>query len=197
MEKPKKNSGPAGSAGIGSSTETNRENLLSQRTKSDKTTKKLAAGSLIAAMYVASTFLTNLFGLASGAVQIRVSEALCILPCFTSSAVPGLFIGCLLANLVTGALLPDIIFGSLATLIGAVGTLLLRKNRCLAVLPPILANTVIVPLVLEYSYKLEDSLPFLFMTVGIGEVISAGILGQFLYSLIDRNTALKNLLAGL
>lgn len=157
-------------------------------------TKKLAVGGIIAALYIALTFVSNLFGLASGVIQVRISEALCILPCFTPVAVPALLTGCVISNLITGGLLPDIVFGSLATLIGAVGTRLLRKNRWLAVLPPIISNTVIVPLILAYAYKLEDSLPYIALTVGIGEIISCGVLGEFLYSCINRRDDLRNLI---
>ena len=87
---------------------------------------RLAQAAMIAALYIVLTFIANLLGIASGAVQIRFSEALTILPYFTVSAVPGLTVGCLLANILTGCALPDIIFGTLATLLGAVFT---RENQ--------------------------------------------------------------------
>ena len=92
-----------------------------------------------------------------------------------------------------GCVVWDVIFGSLATLLGAVGTRLLRKNRWLACLPPILANTVIVPFVLVYAYGVPEGIPYLMLTVGVGEVISCGILGQLVYSALDkhRNTLFK------
>ena len=74
----------------------------------------LTQGALIAALYTALTYLINYFGLANGAIQVRISEALTILPVFTPAAIPGLFIGCLLSNLLTGAAIWDIVFGSLA-----------------------------------------------------------------------------------
>ena len=80
----------------------------------------LTQGALIAALYTALTYLINYFGLANGAIQVRISEALTILPVFTPAAIPGLFIGCLLSNLLTGAAIWDIVFGSLASLLGAV-----------------------------------------------------------------------------
>ena len=70
---------------------------------------------MIAALYVVLTYITNLLGLASGTIQVRFSEALCILPVFTPAAIPGLFIGCLISNLITGGIIWDIIFGSIAT----------------------------------------------------------------------------------
>ncbi len=83
--------------------------------KEHQKTLYLVQGALIAALYVVLTLVAAGFDLASGAIQVRISEALCILPFFTPAAVPGLFVGCLAANLVTGSALPDIIFGSLAT----------------------------------------------------------------------------------
>ena len=110
----------------------------------------LTQAAMIAALYVVLTLAINAFGLASGAIQVRVSEALTILPYFTPAAIPGLFIGCLLSNTITGCALFDIIFGSIATLLGAVGTYLLRRHKWLAPVSPIIANTIIVPFVLSY-----------------------------------------------
>ncbi len=142
----------------------------------------LTQGAMIAALYVVLTFIANLAGLASGVIQVRLSEALTILPVFTAAAVPGLAIGCVLANLLTGCAIWDVVFGSLATLIGAVGTRLLRKKSpVLAVLPPILSNIIIVPLVLQRVYGVEDAYWYLAMTVGAGEIISCGVLGLLLY----------------
>jgi len=117
--------------------------------------------------------------LASSAIQIRFSEALTVLPYFTPAAIPGLFAGCLLSNILTGCALPDIIFGSLATLIGAMFTRKIRKYKWLAPVPPILANAVIVPFVLLYAYGIRP-LWLSFVTVTIGEMISCGVLGMIL-----------------
>ena len=120
-------------------------------------------------------------------VQIRIAEALTILPLFTPAAIPGLFIGCLIANLMGGAIVLDVVCGSLATLIGALGTWALRKrSKFLGVVPPILANILIVPFVLRYGYGLPFPIPFLALTVGIGEVISCGVLGLLLYTTLNR-----------
>lgn len=132
---------------------------------------------MIAAVYVVLTYLMNALGLASGAIQVRISEALCILPVFTPAAVPGLFVGCLLSNALTGCVIWDVVFGSLATLIGALGTYLLRKTKFVCTLPPVIANTLIVPWVLKLCYGLSDAVWYLMLTVGIGEVISVCILG--------------------
>ncbi|MBR4992089.1 MAG: QueT transporter family protein [Clostridia bacterium] len=150
-------------------------------------TKHLTQGAVIAALYVVLTLLAKLLGLDSGQIQLRFSEALCILPVFLPAAVPGLTIGCLLSNLLCGNIFWDVLFGTLATLIGAIGTRLLRKNRWLCCLPPILANTIIVPFVLVYGYGLPGALPFFMLTVGIGEVLSCGLLGQLFYRLVDKH----------
>lgn len=148
---------------------------------------------MIAALYVVLTYITNLFGLASGTIQVRFSEALCILPFFTPAAIPGLWIGCLLANTLTGAMIYDIVFGSLATLLGALGTYALRKHKVLCTLPPVIANMIIVPFVLRYGYGLKTifygtdwSIPFNALTVGIGEVISVCILGSLLLRVLNK-----------
>lgn len=133
------------------------------------------------------TYIVNLLGLANGVIQVRLSEALTILPVFTPAAIPGLVVGCVISNILTGAVIWDVIFGSLATLIGAVGTYLLRKrHRILYPLPPIIANTVIVPLVLTYAYGVPDALWFSALTVCAGEVISCGVLGLLLYHGLDN-----------
>ncbi len=147
---------------------------------------QITLGAVVGALYVILTLIANAFGLANGVIQIRLSEALTILPCFSPYAIYGLFVGCIISNTLTGAVFLDIIFGSIATLIGAFGTYYLRKNKYLAVLPPILSNTVIIPLVLSYVYKFEGSLPYFMLTVGIGEIISCGVLGIILYNFIKK-----------
>ncbi len=152
-------------------------------------TTHLTQGAAIAALYVALTFLAHLLGLSSGAIQIRFSESLTILPYFTPVAVPGLFAGCLLANLLTGAAPLDILFGSLATLLGAWGTHMLcrnKKRRLLAPLPPILANTLIIPLLLIHVYGLEPAYIPLAISVAIGEALSCGLLGLGLLSALEK-----------
>lgn len=148
---------------------------------------------MIAALYIVLTFIANAFGLANHAVQVRFSEALTILPYFTPAAIPGLYIGCLLSNILTGCAIPDIVFGSLATLLGALGTYALRRWKWCAPLPPILANTFIVPLVLIYGYGLivdgfsiRQCYVYYCLTVGAGEVISCGILGMILLITLQK-----------
>ncbi len=146
----------------------------------------LTQAAVIAALYVVLTYIANLFGLASGVIQIRLSEMLCILPVFTPAAIPGLFIGCLLSNILTGCVIWDILFGSLATLAGAIGTYLLRNHKFVFTLPPVAANMIVVPLVLQYAYGVPDAVWYLAVTVGAGEVISVCILGMLLYKVLYR-----------
>ncbi len=148
----------------------------------------IVQGAAIAALYVVLTLLSNIFGLASGVVQVRISEALTVLPFFTPVAIPGLFVGCIISNLLAGSAVWDVVFGSIATLIGAAGTYLLRKKtKWLAPLPPIAANTLIVPFILAFAYGAEESIPFLMLTVGAGEIISCGVLGLILLKALEKH----------
>ena len=146
----------------------------------------MTQAAMIAAIYVVLTIFISAFNLASGAIQIRISEALTILPAFTPAAIPGLFIGCLISNLITGAMLPDIIFGSLATLLGALGTYFLRKYKWAIPIPPILANVLIIPWILSYVYGFPGSISYFMLTVGVGEIISCGVLGMILYGTLAK-----------
>ncbi len=145
----------------------------------------LTRAAIIGAMYIALTYVSNMFGLASGVIQLRLSEALLILPVFFAEAVPGLYVGCLLSNILTGCAPWDIVFGSLATLIGAFFAYMLRnlpkKLIFIATIPNIISNTVIVPLVLAYAYGVGESIMLIAFTVAIGEILSCGVLGTVLY----------------
>ena len=145
-------------------------------------TLHLAQAAMIAAIYVVLTGIAAGFDLANGAIQVRFSEALTILPFFTPAAVPGLAVGCLLSNILFSGNIFDIIFGTLATLIGAVGTRMLRGNRWLCSIPPIVSNALIIPPVLTYAYHIPGGIPFQMLTVGAGEVICCLIFGQILIS---------------
>lgn len=149
--------------------------------------RNLAIAALVAALYVVLTLASAAFGLSSGVIQLRLSEALTVLPAFTPAAVPGLFVGCLFANLFTGSLPWDVVLGALATLLGAVGTYLLRRRPSLWVLPPILANALVIPFVLQWVYGAPESYPFLLVTVTAGEVLSAGIGGSLLGRVVRRS----------
>ena len=155
--------------------------------KKNKNVTLITQAAMIAALYVVLTLIAAAFGLDHYAVQVRFSEALTILPFFTPAAIPGLYVGCLLSNIVTGCIIWDILLGPVATLLGALGTWLLRKrSRWLAPLPPIAANTLIVPLILAYAYQFEGSLPYFMLTVGLGEIISCGVLGMLLMFTLNK-----------
>lgn len=167
----------------------------------NKKTLFITQAAMIAAIYVVLTYFINAFNLASGNIQVRISEALTILPAFTPAAVPGLFVGCLISNFVTGCHPLDIIFGSLATLLGALTTYFLSfgfwkfkaenkakytTKKFLSPVGPIVANTIIVPFVLYFVYQIPGSIPFFMLTVGIGEILSCGILGLLLFSILEK-----------
>lgn len=144
----------------------------------------LTQAAVIAAIYVV---LCVVFApISYGEIQVRIAEALVILPYFTPAAIPGLFIGCFIANLLGGSILLDMVCGSIATLLGALGTYYLRKSRILAVIPPVVTNTLIVPFVLRYGYGVNLPIPFMMLTVGIGEVIAAAVLGSILLNVLER-----------
>jgi len=152
-----------------------------------KAIQNLTIGALTAALYVVFTFISSLFGLSSGVIQVRFSEALCILPIFFPASIPGLVIGCFLSNLLTGAVIFDVLFGTVATLIGAIGTYLLRKTKVLGFLSPVVANALIVPWVLKCAYGFTEAVPYLMLTVGLGELVSVCALGAILHSFIKKH----------
>ncbi len=155
--------------------------------KNQQKVRFITLAAIIAALYVVLTLVSAVFGLSSGAIQVRISEALCVLTFFTPAAVPGLTIGCLVANLITGANLLDVVFGTLATFIGALGGYYLRNNKWLITIPTVVANTIIVPLVIVYGFGVTDmTLPFIAFTVCLGELISATLLGSGLLSILKK-----------
>lgn len=150
----------------------------------EKNSQYLVHGAMIAAIY---TVLTICFlPISFGPIQFRISEALCVLPYFTPAAIPGLFVGCLISNILGGSVPMDVVFGSLATLIGAAGSRYLRKHKWCVCLPPILANTLIIPWVLKIAYGAEEIVPFMMATVGIGEILAVGVLGNALLVTLER-----------
>ena len=198
---------------------------MTKENMNNSRTKYLTEGAAIGALYVVLTLIANMVGLSSGLIQIRFSEALTVLPYFTPAAVPGLFVGCLVANLITGAQPLDVILGAVATLIGAYGTYVISGRRggksegrrafdkcdashdssseCLgasgdsrfkkskfrkylACVPPIISNTLIIPFILVYVYGLKDSLLLCMGFVGIGEIISCGVLGIILLRVLEK-----------
>ncbi|MBQ4150644.1 MAG: QueT transporter family protein [Clostridia bacterium] len=152
----------------------------------NKRIKFICHAALIAAIYVLLTYVAKLFGLDSGVIQVRFSEALCILPYFTAAAVPGVTVGCLLANIFTGCAMWDIVFGTLATLIGATIARKLRKFKWLVPLPSVISNMAIIPLILMWVYGAKEAYPFLLLTVGIGEIISIYGIGMILLFALEK-----------
>ena len=150
-------------------------------------TKKLTRAAAIAGLYIILTLVANMMGLANGAIQVRLSEALTLLPIIFPESIWGLFIGCFISNILTGCVVWDIIFGSVATLIGAYGVYKLRNRRFLASLCPVIANAVIVPFVLKYAYGLGDAWWYLCLTVGAGEVIACCILAPIVTKAIEKH----------
>ena len=151
--------------------------------------KKIVTAAVIAALYVVLTYLSSLVGLSSGVIQLRISEMLYTLCLYSPVGIIGVSLGCLLANFLTGAVIWDVIFGTVATLIGAIGTWFLRKYKFPALLCPVLSNTVIIPFVLRYAYGAEDAMWFMFLTVFLGEFISCVVFGWILSTFTDNHAA--------
>jgi len=150
----------------------------------NKKTLFITEAAVIAALY---TVLVLIFApISYGPIQVRIAEALTILPYFTSAAIPGVTIGCFLSAILSGSDVLDMIFGSLATLIAAIISYRLRRYKFLVPIPPIVANAIIVPWVLRYAYNIPDAIPFMMLTVGFGEFIAAGILGMLLLLALDK-----------
>ena len=152
----------------------------------------ITQSAVIAALYVVFTLISATFNLASMEIQAWLSEMLCILPVFTPAAIPGLTVGCIISNLIFWVGPLDLIFGPLATLIGAIGTYLLRniamkgKLGFVAAIPPVLSNAIIIPFVLAYSIDAKLSIPMLMLTVGLGELIACGVIGTVLFYVLKR-----------
>ncbi len=150
----------------------------------------LTRGALIASMYVALTYLSFVLGLSGGVIQFRLSEALCVLPLFMPEAVLGLFVGCLISNLATGAVIWDIIFGSLATLLSAMLTRLFKylpkKLRLLSPLPTVLINALVIPPVLIFAYGATEAYFLIFLSVLVGEAVCAQLGGAAVYSALKK-----------
>lgn len=156
--------------------------------KSKNHTRRLCETALIAAIYVILTFVSAAFGLSSGAIQLRLSEALCVLAIFTPAAVPGVALGCFTANLLTGCALWDIVFGTLASLVGMLGCRAMKKFPYLAPAPYALANMIVIPFVVKLVYGAPDALYFIFLTIGIGEIISVFAVGIPLYLVLKKHS---------
>ena len=151
---------------------------------STNSTNTLTRGAIIAALYAAITLL--LAPISYGEVQVRLSEALTLLPILLPEAVPALAIGCLLANILGGATIFDIVFGTLATLLAALCTRLLRKNQLAASAMPVLFNGVIVGAVVHYCYAPVVPLVLCMVFVAVGEAISCMLVGPIVLRAVGR-----------
>ena len=162
-----------------------------------KNTRFITQAALIGALYTAVNLvmvLTPLGQLAFGPIQLRVSEALTVLPLLTPAAIPGLFVGCVLSNLLgmafgLGGGVWDVVFGSIATLLAAIVTYRMRNYKWLAMLAPVVFNALIVGVVLYYTFMNTESAASLWMmmaTVGAGQAIVCYALGMPLYMLLSK-----------
>ena len=147
-------------------------------------TRRLARGAVIAALYTALTLL--LAPISYGQLQVRLSEALTLLPILLPEAVPALAIGCLLSNILGGCTIFDIVFGTLATLLAALCTRRLRGKFWFAAAMPVVFNGVIVGAVVHYCYSPAFPLPLCMLTVAIGEAIACMIVGPLLIGALRR-----------
>lgn len=167
----------------------------------NKLTRRMVEGAMIAALYVALTYFSRLLGLADGAVQFRLSELLTVLPAFTPAAIPGLTLGCLIANLGSPYGIADIISGTLATFLAAVCTRALRRMKwreipVLAPFPPVIFNGLIVGVVVAIMNEAGQLIPSAFtlptfaltaLTVALGELVVCAVGGYPLMLLLERN----------
>lgn len=165
--------------------------------KISEKTKNLTLAAMIAAFYTALTLLSYAFGLDKGAIQLRLSEALAVLPALSGAAVPGLFVGCFLSSLLCGGHPLDVVFGSLVTLLAAAlcrrmrGVSRFRFGVFLLPLPNILLNALLIPILLIFVYGVPDAYLYLVLTVGIGELFTTGVLGSLLLFALRRSVALR------
>ena len=163
--------------------------------KSRFTVRQITIAGIIAAVYTVLSLFASVFGLTYGPIQCRFSEALCVLPFFLPEAIPGLFIGCLVTNLMSTVGPLDIVLGSLATLLAALWTRRM-PNKWLAPLPPVICNGVIIgAMIAWYEVGFSEGFLGLFaynaVTVAIGEAIACYVLGLLLLQVLPRVPALR------
>lgn len=197
----------------------NSETCASPRERDEARTRRIARVGMIAAAYAALTLVSMLFlgSLAWGPVQFRVSEAMCALALFAPEAIPGLALGCALANLANIALsgtgmlgMLDVVFGTAATALGAWFTWRMRRRPVLALLGPVVANALVVPaylpLVLQgvgfytipfTSVSLDGAYPAMYLfglvSVGLGEAVVLYVLGLPLFRALRRTPLARQL----
>ncbi|MDF2540871.1 MAG: putative rane protein [Herbinix sp.] len=151
----------------------------------NKKTLFMAQAAMIAAIYVVLVLIFNYTSF--GFIQFRVAEALTILPYFTPAAIPGVTLGCLISNMLApGVHILDIVFGSLATLVAAILSYLLRKNKFLVPIPPIVVNALVIPWVLRFAYGEAQPIPLMMFTIGLGELAACGVLGLVLLFALSK-----------
>lgn len=149
------------------------------------TTKKMVKAAILAAIYAALTLI--LAPISFGPVQLRVSEALTILPIFSPIAIWGLTIGCLVSNLLGGFGVLDVVLGSFATLLGALGTRYFKNKPVLAALCPVISNALIIGPMLYFVVPDSPALLLNVLTVGVGELFSCVALGIPFYFLMKKH----------
>lgn len=147
----------------------------------NKYTMYMTQGAVIAAIYVVITWIFGFMGY--GPIQFRISEALTVLPYFTLSAIPGLFIGCLISNVLIGSHQLDIILGSLATLMAAFLSYKMPK-RALVPLPPVIVNAIVVPIILNIT--MNAPIPITIVTVGLGQILACYGIGYPLMLVLEK-----------
>ena len=171
-------------------------NGKSIETNSRITAKYLTRAAIIAAIYVVLTYLAGILNLAYGPVQFRISEALTVLPFLFPEAVPGLFVGCIVSNILSPYGVLDLVVGSAATLLAAIWTNKCR-NRFVAPLPPVVCNAVLVGAMIAW-YEAGFGAGFLAAfvynaaTVGLGEAIVCYALGLPLLKVLENRGVMKD-----
>jgi len=162
-----------------------------KKKNSIKSTRFLIQAAIIAAIYAVLTIVLMPFSY--GVMQVRVSEALTILPFFTPAAIPGLFVGCLISNIIGPYGMVDIVLGSSASLIAAIGSYALRRYPALVPLPPVLANALIIGWMLKSIYAVPLPLAACILWVGLGEVIACYGIGYPLLRYLRKYKAIFDL----
>ena len=147
--------------------------------------KYIAAAAVIAALYTALTLVLS--PISYNVMQLRFSEGMSVLALYTPAAVPGLFVGCFMANILGPGGITDALFGSIATLIGCLGIRALKKEPWLALCTVVISNAVIVGLELRYVFSLEMSPAVCMMWIALGEAVSVYLPAVLLKPWLDRH----------